>query len=148
MKTFLLSVTAILLLFAGYITWAQAGGMMGGGMGGGMMGFGQGGGQMTNPNQWGYNRGPSESQAYRSSEDFYNSTRQLRRDLDAKEDALNRELNSKTPDETKVNQLRKELSALQNELDQQWADYHRSQAQNWSQGQGPGWYGGPWQLQR
>jgi len=156
MKKLLLAVTAIIFLVAGNVSWAQRGGMMGGGMGGGMMGYGwggqmmgpgQGGGQFMGPDQWGYNGNPSQQQPYRSREDFYNATRQLRRDMDAKEDALHRELNSNNPDETKVNRLRSELSDMQRELDQQWQNYQNSQPQGAPQSRS--WYGGGnWQPQR
>jgi hypothetical protein len=157
MKKYLLTLTAIIFLVAGNISWAQRGGMMGGGMGGGMMGFGQGGGQMMGPgqgggqlpgpSQWGYNGNQSESQPNRSREDFYNATRQLRRDMDAKEDALQRELNSNNPDKAKVNRLRSDLTEMQRELDQQWQNHQNSQQQ--AAPQSRNWYGGGnWQPPR
>jgi Spy/CpxP family protein refolding chaperone len=157
MKKLLLAVTAIIFFAAGNVSWAQRGGMMGGGMGGGMMGYGQGsgqmmgpgqgGGQFMGPGQWGYNGNPSQQQPYRSREDFYNATRQLRRDMNAKEDALHRELNSSNPDEAKVNRLRSDLSDMQRELDQQWQNYQNSQPQGAPRSRS--WYGGGnWQPQR
>ncbi len=131
MKKYLLTLTAIIFLVAGNISWAQRGSMMGGGMmgygqgGGQMTGPGQGGGQFMGPNQWGYNGNPSGQQPSSSREDFYNATRQLRREMDAKEDALHRELNSNNPDQAKVDRLRSQLSDMQREL-----DYERQNYQN------------------
>lgn len=150
MKQVLLTVAAITFLFAGNMARAQGGGMMGGGMGGGMMGYGQGGGGMMGPGQWGYPWGyqgeGSEAQPFRSREEFYDATRQLRRDMNAKEDALHRELNRQDPDGAEVNRLRGELSDMRQELDRQWQGYHGGRPQGRPQGRNR--QGGPWQPRR
>ena len=116
----------------GYGGYGMGPGMMGQGYGGygmgpGMMGYGYGGGYRMGPgygpygnggNNWG-NLSPEQANKYQASqEQFYNATSDLRHKIYDEQFALNNELNSQNPDQTKALKLQNEISKLRGELDQ------------------------------
>lgn len=115
MKRMLMVALSAALLFIAPGVWA--GGGMGGGMGGSMGGMGGG---MMGGDQWG-GRSSSNTDRMdredRSRRQYDEDTRRLRRDIDEKQDALDRELDRTDPDLTKVKRLNRELSELRYELD-------------------------------
>ena len=105
--------------------------MMGPGYGPGMMGPGYGG-HMMGPGMMGYgphmgwwggsgDRGITSEQAEKlenARESFYTETRDLREKLYDRSAELRRELSRENPDRSKVQDLQKDLSELEGELDQ------------------------------
>jgi Spy/CpxP family protein refolding chaperone len=127
-----LIVSAILFLAGAGIVWARGGygGMMGygGGYGGHMMGYGNGyGGHMMGP---GYgpaygNLSPDQYSALDNArEKFYDQTQDLRDQIDAKNYAIQEELNKPNPDRAKLESLQKELSTLRSQYDKDAMNYH------------------------
>jgi zinc resistance-associated protein len=127
--------------------------MMGSGYGGHMMGYGPGYGSHMGygPHMRGY-----DNQGYLSDEDaakldqardkFFNSTRDLRRQIDEKQYAIQEELSKDSPDTGKVVDLQKALSSLQADFDQKALAYRMEMKklvpQESAQGPFGGGYGG------
>ena len=135
MKRMLLMV-AVISFSTVALVWAHGGGA---GMGGGMMGPGNGmmgnnGYGMMGNNGYGmYGQQGRYDQNYRAStraqrqeqaqREHFQITGQLRRDMQAKQDAILKELDREKPDREKLHQLRKELNGLQDQLDQEQNRY-------------------------
>jgi len=124
-RMMIVALSAALLLISPGV-WAGGGmgmGGTGGGMGGmgGGMGSGMGGGMMGG-DQWG-GRSSSNTDRMdredRAQRQYDEDTRSLRRDIDEKQDALDRELDRSDPDLSKVKRLHRELSELRDGLDYQ-----------------------------
>lgn len=120
------------LLFSAAIAWA---GGMGGGMGGGMMGGGghmmdsYGNGQMGSGRYYDQDRTQRQREArQRAQEAFNRDMRQLDRQIRQKERTLDAETQKKSPDQTKVDRLHRELTDLERqqhdrqiEFENRWA---------------------------
>jgi hypothetical protein len=115
MKKMIIVTLSLALLFIAPWVWAGMGGGMGGGYGGGHMGGGMmgSGNQQGDRSYWNTDRYEREDRARRQYEE---DTRGLRRDIDAKRDALDRELNRSDPDLSEVRRLHRDLNQLQDEL--------------------------------
>lgn len=147
MKRMLLMVAVLFFSTAGLV-WAHGGGMGGGmmGSGNGMMGsngygsngygmmgnngygmMGNNGYGMYGPGQGRYDRdnraGAHAQRQDRAQSEHDRITGQLRRDMRARQDAILKELDHEKPDRAKLRQLRKEMSMLQDQLDQEQSRY-------------------------
>lgn len=130
-------IAAVVLIAGATLAFAHGGGWGSGdyGYGGHMMGPGYGGNYMMGPGYGGrHMMGPGWGRGdYRGNDDisnetrakidtardkFYDETRTLRRDIDDKAYALNKEMDKDNPDSAKVSELQKQLSKLQSEYDQ------------------------------
>ncbi|HSO19154.1 MAG TPA: hypothetical protein VLT88_06840 [Desulfosarcina sp.] len=116
-------IIALSLVFLATLPGAWAG--MGGGMGGGGH---MGGGMMGGGNQWG-DRPSSSMDRYeredRARRQFEEDTRVLRRSIDQKQDALDRELDRSDPDMNRVKQLNRDLSRLRDEMGMEQRRYQQ-----------------------
>jgi hypothetical protein len=95
--------------------------MMGPGYGGHMMGYGPGmgyGPHMRGYDNWGNLSEEDAAKIDSAREKFFNSTRDLRRQIDEKQYAIQEELSQENPDTDKVLELQKALSGLQSDFDQ------------------------------
>jgi Spy/CpxP family protein refolding chaperone len=111
MKKMIFIALSVALLSIPPGVWAGGmGGMGGGHMGGGMMG----GDQRGDRQSWNSNRYQRNDDAQRQ---YDEDTHRLRRDIDEKQDALDRELDRSDPDLSKVKSLHRELSELRDDLD-------------------------------
>ena len=105
------------MMGSGYGGYMMGPGMMGPGYGGSMMGYGYGP-YANGGNRWGNLSREQADKFQASQEHFYNATRDLRQKLYDKQFALNSELNSGAPDQSRALELQKEVSKLRSELDQ------------------------------
>jgi Spy/CpxP family protein refolding chaperone len=124
-KKMIIGLAAVLTLALAAFAYAHGGygdgRMMGPGYGGHMMGCGPGTGygpHMRGYDNWGNFSEEDAAKIDSAREKFFNSTRDLRRQIDEKQYAIQEELSKDTPDTGKVLELQKTLSALQSDFDQ------------------------------
>jgi hypothetical protein len=125
MKKIIIIIT-ISLMFLSTLPGAWAG--MGSGRGGGMGGGHMGGGMMDGGNRWGDRPSPHMDRYEREDRarrQFEEDTRRLRREIDEKQDALDRERGRRDPDMTKARQLHRDLSRLQDEMGMEQRRYQQ-----------------------
>jgi Spy/CpxP family protein refolding chaperone len=121
---FILTVGAAGLAFAhgGFGGYGYGGHMMGPGYGSHMMGYGHHMG-------WGWDRegsGLTQEQADRleaARESFYRETRDLRNQIYDRSAQIRQEFSKEPPDRNRIQDLQKEISKLESELDQKRLDY-------------------------
>lgn len=115
----------------GYMMGPGYGGhMMGPGYGRHMMDYGPGcgpymgyGPQMRGYDNWGNLSDENAAKLDKARDEFFESTRDLRRQIDKKQTAIEEELRKDNPDTGKVVDLQKALSGLQAEFDQKALAY-------------------------
>jgi hypothetical protein len=127
--------------------------MMGPGYGGHMMGYGPGyvghmgyGPHMRGYDNWGNLSNEDAAKLDQARDKFFNSTQDLRRQIDEKQYAIQEELSKDIPDTGKVVNLQKALSGLQAEFDQKALAYrmevNKLLPQESARGPNGGGYGG------
>jgi hypothetical protein len=118
--------------------------MMGSGYGRHMMGYGPGTGygpHMRGYDNWGNLSNEDAAELDQARDKFFNSTQDLRRQIDEKHYAIQEELSKDNPDTGKVVDLQKALSGLQAAFDQKALAYRMEVNKLLPQQSAPGFYG-------
>jgi Spy/CpxP family protein refolding chaperone len=153
-KKTIIGLAAVFTLAIAAFAYAHGGGygggyMMGPGYGGHMMGYGSEyghhmgyGPHMRGYDNWGNLSDENAAKLDQARDKFFNSTRDLRRQIDEKQYAIQEELRKDTPDTGKVVDLQKALSGLQADFDQKALAYRMEVRKLLPQESARGPYGG------